>query len=320
MPGSRADQGSPPQRPPPSVGEREDRLAWILGSSRSGSTWLLRMLAELPEVVSLDDPHLGHHIGVWRPIALAWADTENVPDLTTLPELKRDKPDYFFSDRYRDVWLPALRDLVATRFDAQVRDKAGERETADPFVVVKEPGSHAADVIMSMFPGSGLIFLLRDGRDVVDSWLDAYKPGSWALEGGAYPIGHESRLAFIRWQSSVWLFRTELVQRTYAAHDPSRRVLIRYEELREDPAGVLDRICSVLSIERAPGQLREIAERHAFVRAPGEQRGSGKAMRFAEPGRWRLNMNEAEHAAMLEIMGEKLAELGYLARERVGAR
>src|ERR671910_1771587 len=100
-------------RPEFTLAEREDRLAWILGSSRSGSTWLLRMLAELPEVVSLDDPHLGHHIGVWRPIALAWADRENIPDLTTLRELKRDKPDYFFSDRYRDAWLPALRELVA---------------------------------------------------------------------------------------------------------------------------------------------------------------------------------------------------------------
>jgi Sulfotransferase family len=309
-----------PSRVPPSVGEREDRLAWILGSSRSGSTWLLRMLAELPGVVSLDDPHLGHHIGVWRPIALAWADRENIPDLTTLRELKRDKPDYFFSDRYRDAWLPALRELVAKRFDAQVRDKARERAIDQPFVIVKEPGSHAADVIMSMFPGSGLIFLLRDGRDVVDSWLDAYKPGSWALEGGAYPIGQESRLAFIRWQSSVWLYRTELVQRTYAAHDPARRVLIRYEELREDPAGVLERICSGVSVAADPARLREIAERHAFVRAPGEQRGSGKAMRFAEPGRWRLNMNDAEQAAMLEIMGDKLSELGYLARQRVGVR
>jgi hypothetical protein len=55
------------------------------------------------------------------------------------------------------------------------------------------------------------------------------------------------------------------------------------------------------------------------VRAPGEQRGSGKAMRFAEPGRWRLNMNEAEVGAMLEIIGDKLVELGYLARQPVGA-
>ena len=55
-------------------------------------------------------------------------------------------------------------------------------------VVVKEPGSHAADTIMDLFPDSTLIFLLRDGRDVVDSWLDAYRDGSWATDEGAYGL------------------------------------------------------------------------------------------------------------------------------------
>jgi Sulfotransferase family len=302
-----------------SVAEREDRLTWILGSSRSGSTWLLRMLAELDPVVPLDDPHLGHHLGVWRPIALAWSNTETLPDLTTLLELKRDKPDYLFSDRYREVWLPALRQFVAARFDAQARERAAERSIADPLVMVKEPGSHAADLIMSMFPGSGLIFLLRDGRDVVDSWLDAYKPGSWALEGGAHPVQPQDRLAFIRWQASVWLFRTELVQRVYDSHPESRRLLIRYEELRQDPVGALSRICERFGILARRDRLREVADRHAFVRAPGESKGPRRAMRFAEPGRWRLNMSEVEERAMLEIMGDKLTELGYLAPVPVGA-
>ena len=172
-----------------SIAERERNLVWILGSSRSGSSWTLRMLADLPGVVGLDDPHLGHHLGVWRPIALAWTQRERLPDLRILPEVKRDKPDYFFSDEYRDAWLPALRRMVAERFDAQARDRARERGIADPTVVVKEPGSQAAEIIMSMFPRAGLIFLLRDGRDVVDSWLDAYKSGLVGARGGRLPGG-----------------------------------------------------------------------------------------------------------------------------------
>ena len=57
----------------------ERRIIWILGSSRSGSTWLLSMLSKLDGVVPMDDPHLGHHLGVWRPIPLAWADDEASP-------------------------------------------------------------------------------------------------------------------------------------------------------------------------------------------------------------------------------------------------
>ena len=303
-----------------SVAADERRLTWILGSSRSGSTWMLRMLASLPSVVGLDDPHLGHHLGVWRPIALAWMRREALPELDILPEIKRDKPDYFFSDEYRDAWQPALRSMVAARFDAQARDRARERGIENPMVVVKEPGSHAADMIASLFPGAGLIFLLRDGRDVVDSWLDAYKAGSWALEEGAYPVGGQDRMAFIRWQSSVWAFRTEVVRRVFATHPADRRLLLRYETVREDPAAALSRICERFGIEASPGRLHDVAQRHAFVRAPDQRTGPGKAMRFAEPGRWKLNMNGEEIAAMEEIMGPQLRELGYLSREPVGAR
>jgi hypothetical protein len=287
-----------------SIATDERRLTWILGSSRSGSTWMLRMLAELPGVVGLDDPHLGHHIGVWRPIALAWIQREHVPDLHILPEIKRDKPDYFFSDEYRHVWQPALREMVAARFDAQARDRAGERSIGNPMVVVKEPGSHAADIIMSLFPAAGLIFLLRDGRDVVDSWLDAYKSGSWALEEGAYSVSGADRMAFIRWQASVWAYRTEVVSRVYDAQPADRRLL--------------GRICERFGMEATAAQQAEVAERHAFVRAPGEEKGPGKAMRFAEPGRWKLNMSREEIAAMEEIMGPQLRELGYLRRQAVG--
>ena len=90
-----------------SLADAEDRLVWIFGSSRSGSTWLLRMLSSFPGVVPVDDPHLGHHLGVWRPISLAWAVADRPPELTTLDRVKRDKDDYFFCDRYREAWAAA---------------------------------------------------------------------------------------------------------------------------------------------------------------------------------------------------------------------
>ena len=120
--------------------EGDAQLTWILGSSRSGSTWLLRMLGELPHVATIDDPHLGHHLGVWRPIPLAWAAADDEPELSTLLDLQRDREEFFFNDRYADAWEPALRQLIISRFDAQVVDSApGARA-----VVVKEPGSQAA--------------------------------------------------------------------------------------------------------------------------------------------------------------------------------
>jgi Sulfotransferase domain len=271
------------------------------------------MLSELERVIPIDDPHIGHHLGVWRPIPLAWATAKDPPKLGTLADYKRKKRDYLFSDRYRDTWMPQLRELISARFEAQAaQDIARAGGIEQPLVVVKEPGSHAADTIMDLFPDSSLIFLLRDGRDVVDSWLDAYKDGSWATDEGAYPLDETGRPALIRWQSSVWLHRTEIVQETFARTDPERRVLIRYEEMRADPVAALGRISEMLGIDATREQLEEIAGTHDFSAVPTSDKGTGREIRRAAPGGWADQMTEQEITEMHEILGEKLAELGYL--------
>jgi hypothetical protein len=295
------------------------RLAWIFGSSRSGSTWLLRMLSQLDRVVPIDDPHLGHHLGVWRPIPLAWATAKETPELGTLADYKRAKRDFLFSDRYRDDWMPPLRELIRARFEAQAEEDVRARRIKDPIVVVKEPGSQVADLLIDLFPAAALIFLLRDGRDVVDSWLDAYSDGSWATEEGAYPLSDEGRMALIRWQSTVWLHRTQAVQETFARHDHHRRVLIRYEHMRSDPVSALAGICRMLGIHASEERLATIASANDYIRVPPEERGSGRAVRRAKPGGWSETMNEAEIRAMHEILSEKLTELDYRVPPEVSA-
>ncbi|HEX2128480.1 MAG TPA: sulfotransferase [Solirubrobacterales bacterium] len=288
------------------LASHEDRLAWIMGSSRSGSTWLGKMLGAISNAACIDDPHLGHHLGTWRPISIAWATAADRPELTTLRALKRDHDDYFFSDRYRDAWMPALRDLVRARFGAQLAEQA---TTEEPHLFVKEPGSQSAQLIFEAFPASRLIFLLRDGRDVVESWLDAYDEGSWAIEGGAFNVSDEGRLPLIRWLSTVWAFRTAAVGRAYERLSPQARVMVRYERLLDDPASELKRICETCGIDC--DELETIAEQHRFSRISPAERGSGQAARAASPGGWRESMSVREQRAMHEIMGPTLARLGY---------
>ncbi len=297
----------------------ERRLAWIFGSSRSGSTWLLEMLGDTRRVATIDDPHLGHHLGVWRPLPLAWAAAVEPPELATLPEVKGQKPDYFFSERYRDSWAPPLRELIAGRFAAQA---AAERPsgTGRPRIVVKEPGSQAAELLLSLFPGSKLIFLLRDGRDVVDSWLDAYQRGSWAQEEGAFAVAPRGRIPLIRWLASVWLFRTEAVERAFAAHERGSRLLVRYEELLSQPAAQLGRICALLELDVPPAELERIAAARNYDAVSPARRGNGRAVRLARPGGWRRNLSRTERDALLEIVGPKLERLGYRPGHRRTAR
>jgi Sulfotransferase family len=289
---------------------RENSLAWIFGSSRSGSTWLLKMLSDLEGVVPVDDPHLGHHLGVWRPIPLAWAACDDPPELSTLLDVKAEEPGYFFAERHRDAWQEPLRELIGARFEAQ----ASEVGIADPAAarfVVKEPGSHVAPFLAELFPSSKVIFLLRDGRDVVDSWLDAYSEGSWAIPGGAFPVSEEGRIPLIKWLSAVWTYRSRAVKRAYDSRDPADRIQIRYEDLRDETEAWMTRICEMIGIDTA--RVPEVVEGHRFEKLPREARGRRSFTRQARPGGWRDNLSAAEQEAMHEALGDALEEFGYTA-------
>jgi hypothetical protein len=292
-----------------SLERREDRLVWIFGSSRSGSTWLLRMLSDFEGVVPIDDPHLGHHLGVWRPIPLAWAASEEgSPELSTLLELKREEPGYFFADQYRESWWEPLRSLIQARFEGQAEELPDE-VAEPPTYVVKEPGSHVAPLLTELFPRSKLIFLLRDGRDVVDSWLAAYQQGSWAIHGGAFPVTAAGREPLIRWLASVWAYRTEAVLDAFGSHRVQDRVMVRYEQLRERAEDGLEAICATIGLD--PSRAAEVVSRHRFEQLPSDSRGPLREARAASPGSWRENLSAKEQAAMHEELGATLAHAGY---------
>jgi len=288
---------------------QENRLAWIFGSSRSGSTWLLKMLADLEGVVPVDDPHLGHHLGVWRPIPLAWATSDEPPQLSTLLEIKAEEPGYFFAERYRDAWSEPLRQLIVARFEAQAAEVGIDDPAQAAAFVVKEPGSHVAPFLVDLFPQSKVIFLLRDGRDVVDSWLDAYSDGSWAIPGGAFPVSEDGRIPLIKWLSEVWAYRSRAVKEAYDRRADSDRIQLRYEDLRGETGACLERVCEMVGID--PARVPEVAEAHRFEKLPKTKRGRRSFTRQARPGGWRDNLNAAEQEAMHKAMGDTLVQFGY---------
>lgn len=313
----------------------ESKLVWIFGSPRSGSTWLLDLLVHplmpgagwnqselgvarregangaVAEAIPINEPYIPHHLT--PPL---FQDQEASGDFAniTINSFRHGQPDYFLADQYADVWRPHLRALVLARFGAQARRVAEAFSVRDPFVVIKEPnGSIGADFVMSLLPQSRLVFLLRDGRDVVDSIVDAQAPGGWLERPWEEKSGDraEQRLEIVKRQSTLWLARTEAVQRAYDAHPESLRLLIRYEELRHEPAALLERVDNWLGMRRGEQGRAGAIQWNDFDSYPSEAKGQGKPLRAARPGLWRENLSDAEQQAMDDIMGSKLAELGY---------
>jgi hypothetical protein len=291
----------------------ESRVIWVFGSPRSGSSWLLQLLASHPAVVQINEPLIGGYLG---PIL---SDSSNVSaaDLDvsnfTLLRTERDKPESFFSREFDDVWAPALGKLLVERFLAHSLRYPSEVAPSQTVVAIKEPnGSQSADVLMAALPRSRLLFLLRDGRDVVDSELAANLEGGWVSASipGVRGIGETERLEFVKQSAYRWLWRTEVVQEAYGSH-AGPKYLLRYEDLLEDPSGQMRSLFDWAGLEIDDAQLATWIERRSFDRVPAEARGPQGFFRAAKPGMWRESLTPEEQAAVEGIIGPKVRELGY---------
>jgi Sulfotransferase family len=319
---------------PPTVDEDdfESRLVWIFGSPRSGSTWLLELLvhpltpsddspigiirreapdAGVPTAVPINEPYIPQHLA---PPLFQGRQASGDMATVTLNSFRHASPNYFLSDRYAPAWRPELRRLVLARLAAQTQDATAEYGLKRPLVVVKEPnGSMGAELVLSLFPRSRLIFLLRDGRDIVDSMIDAQAPGGWLARPSDAPLEESSpeRLELVRLESSLWRARTRAVKQAYDAHPAALRRIVRYEVARRDTFGVLSELDEWLGTGRGENERSSAVRWNDFDSYPAEAKGKGMPLRAARPGLWRENLGQDEQRAMAEIMGETLTEVGY---------
>lgn len=285
----------------------EESLIWIFGSGRSGSTWLMRMMRRQRDTVQVNEPGIGEHLADLRTRASSGPAIE----FFRYNDLRADTPDYFFGDEYADVWKPLLRELILRRLHAHVARLAAQREIENPRVVIKEPnGSQAADIILSVLPRSGMVLLVRDGRDVVDSALASALGGSWGNKFGS-EIDDSQRMPYIRHRASLWLHTMEVAQTAYDAHPDDRKILVRYEDLLADTQGWLRKIFDRFGLRASDAKVAKIVSLEAFENVPDDRKGPDKPIRAASPGLWRQNLSPAEQELMGSIMNAKLRDLGY---------
>ncbi|HET8673835.1 MAG TPA: sulfotransferase [Thermoleophilaceae bacterium] len=289
----------------------EPRVIWLFGSPRSGSTWLRRMLAEHPVIEVMDEPTIGYHLSPFLSNEPGYHPDDLDVSTFTLRRVAQDQPHRFFAEQYADVWVPGLRRLINDRLLAHLGLEVGRYAANDALLLVKEPnGSQSADVIMRAQPEARLLFLLRDGRDVVDSELASFAVGGWQERSFSHMRGvaEEERLDFVVNSAYQWLWRTEVVEQAFDAHAGPKHML-RYEDLLREPERHLSEIFDWLGAPLEPAEVAAVAERHSFERLPSH--GADQQDRFAKPGAWRENLRPDEQEALERILAPKLRQLGY---------
>jgi hypothetical protein len=286
----------------------ERRLVWVFGSPRTGTTWLLHLVGSHPSIAAMDEPGIGMHLALFTPEVLGVPATGFGPEQMRVNDSRAGDDAYFFAARFTDVWLPSVRALLLDRMTAQLSAQPGDRE----LLLIKEPnGSLGADIIMRALPSSRLLWVLRDGRDVIDSQLDAARKGSWLSHfGGGMEATPAERIRFVEDRAHLWVARTLAVQRAYDAHEPTLRHVVRYEDLLGDTEGDLRRVFAWLGLA-PPDDVGDLVERLSFESVPEGDRGAGRFARAASPGLWRENLTADEQRVVTEIIGPTLESLGY---------
>jgi hypothetical protein len=313
----------------------ERRLVWIWGSPRSGSTWLLKQLCHplvpdpesttvfhpprsrpsgdtVHDAVPIDESFISNHL------APAFADPREVDGAYvpgTINNYLGERPVYAYSRSYRAIWAPEARRFALVRLHGFLERARGDgvELAPDALVVIKEVnGSHAADLLMGLMPRARMLFLVRDGRDVVDSLLHAYQPGGFlARHQGREFAAPKERAEGLRWAAKLWACNVDMTLRAAAAHPPGLARTVRYEDLLADNDAEIAALQGWLGLERSADERGRMLADTAFSAVPAKRKGELERHRAARPGLWRENLSDEEQRTCMEIMGPRLEKLGY---------
>ncbi len=200
----------------------EERLVFVVGSPRSGTTFTGRTLGSLPGFVDLDE------VQPWK---------------AAIPELL-GKPDEVVAQRLRRI-------LQRVRILGLAGGLRGVEQTPETSFVLA--------AALRAYPDAVAVHVVRDGRDVATSllergWLSAERTGA---DDARLPFGSHARFwveagreeEFTRVSDATraaWAWRRYV---TAAGAAPERTVVVRYEQLVTEPAAAAAPVAARLGVD-----------------------------------------------------------------------
>jgi protein-tyrosine sulfotransferase len=273
---------------------------FIIGSGRNGSTLLGSMLnmnpaiAVVPEQFALSYSIIRYKLFNYR----SWAAL--VDDIVSLFEsashwktdlgfLKKELKSLSKSQQS----LRSLIDLIYTGYLNTAGDNYkvwGDKTPRNTIML---------DYIYPVYPESKYIFLVRDGRDVVRSYI----------HGSERFFGRYNKL-----ENAIWLWNNSISrwESLYARVKPNQTFVIQYERLVSEPAMVLMELCEFLNVKYNNAMLNFSKDDRMKVNDLNIHENVSKKINTNSIGSWESYLTDSQKQVVERKMKANLEKWGYM--------
>lgn len=193
---------------------------------------------------------------------------------------------------------PLDKDILLSRIVAKVFEI---HKVSLPIEIGKEPIwgwkepllTYELDALERCFPDSKYILIIRDGRGVVNSYMD----NRWGLGTTAYT-------GALRWQKEVAL------QMAFAEKMQEKCLTIRYEDLVQNLPEALVQLCGFIGVEFSP-QMLEFHNKKLDFQVNRENINTTKPADQSHSYKWRKALSSREIALIELVASHELEANGY---------
>ncbi len=268
------------------------QFLFIVGSPRSGTTWIQTLLAAHPQVATTVELTLfERYVGTW---VTAW---EREAGNINQGKWHQGLPFLWEEEEFEDY----LREFVARTYAKIAAKNPGASHVLDKYPAY---ALHTA-TIRHFIPHARFIHVLRDGRDVVVSMLAARRNVGFGATN-------------ITSAANEWLRMVEGARE--ASQYAGSYLEVRYEDVLDNPQVALKTLYEFCDLDASETMIAGIASDHDFAKMKARRQTADPDTKAAEghywrgkSGNWQAELSSLEQFQLERLIGVKLRELGYAA-------